>query len=194
MRAIGVIVALTWAGLWLTPDQQGQRHFRRGEFAEAAAAFRDPLWRGTAWYRAGEFEKAASEFARLETPEARYNEGNAWLMLGKYDQAIQKYDDALKQHPDWTDAQENRALALARGKLMDQGGGDLGDQKLGADDVVFDQNKPPGGQETVMAGEQATSDQAVQALWLRRVQTEPADFLKSKFAYQQAQRSQEADQ
>lgn len=28
------------------------------------------------------------------------------------------------------------------------------------------------------------SDEAVRALWLKRVQTRPADFLRAKFAYQ----------
>lgn len=192
--ATAIVVAVTWAGLWLTPDQQGQRFFRRGEFAQAAEAFENPLWRGAAWYRAGEFEKAAGEFARDSTPEAQYNEGNAWLMLGKYDQAVASYERALKQRPDWKQARENRDLAVARGKLRQQQGGDLGDQQEGADEVVFDQNKPPGGQDTVVAGQQATSDAAVQALWLRRVQTRPADFLKAKFAYQQARAAEGGDQ
>ena len=62
----------------------------------------------------------------------------------------------------------------------------MGDQQLGADDLVFDKNKPPGGQDTEVAGEQAVSNATVQALWLRNVQTRPADFLKAKFAYQRA--------
>lgn len=184
MKRFGLLFAVTWIGLWLTSDQQGQRHFKRGEFAEAAAAFQDPMWRGTSWYRAGEFEKAAQEFARLATPEANYNEGNAWLMRGKYDQAIASYERALGKRPAWNEARDNRNLAIARKKRIDQQGGDAGDQRLGADEVVFDQNKPPGGQDTVIAGQQATSDAAVQALWLRRVQTKPADFLKAKFAFQ----------
>jgi len=52
----------------------------RGEFVEAAQAFRDPMWQGAACYRAGEFEKAAQAFARRDTAEAHYNQGNAWLM------------------------------------------------------------------------------------------------------------------
>jgi len=28
------------------------------------------------------------------------------------------------------------------------------------------------------------SDRALQAMWLRRIQTKPADFLRAKFAYQ----------
>lgn len=194
-RALSVAV-ITWAGLWLTPDQQGQRLFERKEFAAAAQAFHDPMWQGAAWYRAGEFEKAAQAFARRDSAEAFYNQGNAQVLLGKYDAAIASYDRALEKRPDWKEAVDNRALAAARAKLVEQKGGDMGDQQIGADKVVFDKdakNKDEG-QETEVAGGKALSDQAIQALWLRRVQTRPADFLKAKFAYQQAVRAEPGGQ
>lgn len=175
---------------FLTPDQQGQRHFQRGEFAPAAKAFHDPMWQGTAWYRAGEFEKAAQAFARPDTAEAYFNQGNAWLMRGKYDTAITCYDQALEKRLGWKEATENRALASARMKMTEAPGGDLGDQKLGADKIVFDKKAKNEGQETEVAGGKALSDQEMQALWLRRVQTRPADFLKAKFSYQQAARAE----
>ena len=56
--------------------------------------------------------------------------------------------------------------------------------QIGADEITFDKQKSPSGQDTELQQEQALSDQAMQALWLRKVQTRPADFLKSKFAYQ----------
>ncbi|QGQ24544.1 tetratricopeptide repeat protein [Gimesia benthica] len=181
-----LIVALSWTGWWLTPDQRGQRLFRDKQYRQAAEVFTDPDWQGAAWYRAGEFEKAAQAFARGSSPEARFNVGNAWMLLGKYEQAIAEYERALKLRPDWKAAEENRALAKARAKLRETQGGDLGDQQEGADEVVFDLNKERGGQDTQITGEQAASDNAVQAIWLRRVQTNPADFLRSKFAYQSA--------
>jgi Ca-activated chloride channel family protein len=62
----------------------------------------------------------------------------------------------------------------------------MGDQKIGADEIVFDSAGKNAGQDTEIAGAQALSDQEIQALWLRRVQTRPADFLKAKFAFQLA--------
>jgi Ca-activated chloride channel family protein len=174
------------ADLWFTPDQQGQRLFQRGEFAEAAEVFRDPMWQGAAWFRAGEFERAGQAFARRDTAEAHYNQGNAWLMRGKYETAIASYDRALEKRPDWKEASDNRALAIARARMVEQKGGDMGDQMIGADKIVFDKTAKNGGQETEVAGGKALSDQEVQSLWLRRVQTRPADFLKAKFAYQVA--------
>lgn len=182
-----LLASLTWAGLWLTPDQQGKRAFSRGDFMIAAEKFHDPQWRATALYRAGEFEKAAKAFALGNSPEAAFNQGNSWLMNGKYEAAITSYDRALSQRPDWKGALENRELAAARKKMTDTTGGDQGDQKLGADKIVFDKNQKNEGQDTEVTGSQSASSEQIQALWLRRVQTRPADFLKAKFAYQHAE-------
>ncbi len=189
MKTASIIFAATWVGLWLTPDQQGQRLFKQEKFTAAAEVFQDPMRQGVAWYRAGEFEKAVQAFARVSSPESSYNQGNAWVFLGKYDRAIASYRHALELRPHWQEAQENLELAKARAKRMDSKGGDMGDQKLGADEIVFDKNKPKGGQDTEIAGEQAVSNASVQAIWLRQVQTKPADFLKAKFAYQHANES-----
>ena len=182
----------SWSKLWFTPDQQGQRLFQRGEFVEAAKAFHDPMWQGTAWYRAGEFEKAAQAFARRDSAEAHFNQGNAWLMRGNYEAAVACYERALAQRPDWKEATENRSLAMTRARMVEQKGGDLGDQKLGADKMVFDKNRRNGGQDTEVTGGKALSDQEIQAMWLRRVQTQPSDFLRAKFAYQKALAQEEA--
>lgn len=186
MTRFYLLLAISWVGLWFTPDQQGSQLMRQKQYVDAAAVFDDPMRQGIAWYRAGEFEKAAQAFARVTSAEGRFNLGNAWTMLGKYDKAITSYDEALAKRPEWQAAQENRALAAARAKLVESPGGDFGDQLIGADEIVFDQNKPPGGQETEVTGDKAMSDATVQAIWLRNVQTNPADFLKAKFAYQKS--------
>lgn len=192
MKTFALMAAITWAGLWLTPDQQGQRYFQNDEFVQAAQVFRDPMWQGTAWYRAGEFEKAIRSFARRDTADAHFNQGNAWLMHGKYETAIAWYDRALKQRPDWKEATDNRALAAARAKMLERKGGDMGDQQIGADKIVFNNKAPHEGQDTEVEGGKALTDQQIQALWLRRVQTRPADFLKAKFFYQLAQETENA--
>jgi Ca-activated chloride channel family protein len=189
MKTFAFIAAI-WTSIWFTPDQQGQRDFNRGEFEAAAQSFVDPMWQGVAWYRAGEFERAAQIFARLDSAEANFNQGNAWLMRGQYETAITSYGRALEKRPDWRAAQENRELAVARAEMVERQGGEMGDQKIGADEIVFDKKKNSGRQDTEIAGEQAGSDATVQAMWLRRVQTKPADFLKAKFAYQNAMQAE----
>ena len=189
---LAIVGTIAWWGAWFTPDQQGQRLMNRGEFPAAAETFRDPMRRGVAWFRAGEFERAEQAFARLGTRDAEFNRGNCLIMRGKYEDAIQRFDRALELDPEFEDAQINRDIAIARAKLVERKGGDMGDQKIGADEIVFDKNKKSGGQDTETEGSQPLSDSEMQALWLRRVQTRPADFLKSKFAYQLSAGEQEA--
>jgi len=111
-------------------------------------------------------------------------------MQGKYEAAIERYDRALDLRPEMKDAQVNREIAAARAKKVERQGGDMGDQLLGADEITFDKASNAEGQETETIGEQPLSDAQMQAMWLRRVQTKPAEFLKSKFAYQFATDSQ----
>ncbi len=183
----------SFANLWLTPDQQGARLVAHGRWEEAARRFQDPMWQGVALYRAGRFEESAAAFGRLGTPDAAFDRGNALLMRGKYDDAIASYDRALARRPDWREAQANRELAEARkAKLAppaDDAGGTGG--QVAPDQVVFDagaeRSADPGQTETVAGG--PLDDEQVQALWLRRVQTKPADFLRAKFAYQLSRRA-----
>ncbi|UCF69659.1 MAG: VWA domain-containing protein, partial [Acidobacteriota bacterium] len=85
--------------LWWTADQQGRQQFERENYAKAAARFEDVMWKGVASYRAGEFEQAADAFARLATPKASFNLGNAYAMLGRYEEAITAYEAALADRP-----------------------------------------------------------------------------------------------
>lgn len=188
---IQLLAAMTWWRFWFTPDQQGQRLMNHGHFQAAAETFRDPMRQGVAWFRAGRFAKAEQAFARVETPAAEFNRGNCLIMRGNYEEAVKRFERALALNPEFEDARINRQIALARAKLVEKKGGHMGDQKIGADEIVFDKNKKSGGQETEIEGSQPLSDSAMQALWLRRVQTRPADFLKVKFAYQLAAGEQE---
>lgn len=180
-----LLITITWSSLWLSPDQEGMFHYNRGEFAFAAQAFLDPGWQGASWYKAGEFKKAAQAFSRSDTAEDNYNQGNALLMLGKYEDAIVSYDKALQKKPEWREALDNRELATARAKSLEHEGGNMTDGMLGADEIVFDNKAGKSGESEDIDGGDAVSNQEIQALWLRRVQARPADFLKAKFAFQQ---------
>lgn len=201
MRILAFVCLLAWsvpgwtdgwpadlAGWWLTPDQQGQLLFDQERFLEAAERFEDPARRGAAYYRGGDFERAAGTFGRLRTPDAAYNRGNALVMLGRYDEAIESYELALDLQPGWADAQENLAIAIARKARLappeDDAGGTGG--MLEADEIVFDDSgrAARSGAETVSDSETELSDEELRAVWLRRVQSDPADFLSARFAWQ----------
>ena len=178
----------------LTPDQQAYRSYARGEFAVAAERFSDPMWRGVALFRQGEFEKSAETFVGVDTADAAFNQGNSLLMLGQYDAAAARYSRALELRPEWDAAISNREIALARAAMLKQEGGDMTGGMLGADDIVFTKGQtPPGGGDELSDEGAARSDEELRAIWLRQVQTKPADFLAAKFAYQQAMRSVQGD-
>jgi len=184
----GLAFGAGWVDWWLTADQQGDRLFDQERYLEAAGVFESPERRGAAFFRGGDFESAAAVFGRLRTPEAAYNRGNALVMLGRYDEAIKSYEDALKLRPGWTQAGENLAVASARKQRLappesDDGG--TGGQ-LEADEIVFDDsgrvNKS--GSEQVTEGGEVLAEDELRAVWLRRVQNDPAEFLRTRFAYQ----------
>jgi Ca-activated chloride channel family protein len=180
---------------WQTPDQQGQRLFEKGEFLAAAEAFEDPAWRGAAYFRGGDFESAASVYGRLRSPEAAYNRGNALVMLGRYEEAIEAYGRALDGRPDWAEAERNREIARVRLERLappdDDAGGTGG--MLGADELVFDDSGRvnESGSEAVAEGGEM-SEEELRSVWLRRVENDPADFLRARFAYQLYRDEQEA--
>src|SRR5471032_1656887 len=61
-----------WRNLLLTPDQRGRVLMSWARAAEAAETFRDPLWRGVALFRAGEFKTAAEVLSRVGGAEGVY--------------------------------------------------------------------------------------------------------------------------
>lgn len=174
---------LGWRDLWLTPDQLGRVLLAQNRPADAARAFRDPLWRGVALFRAGDFKAAAQAFAARDTAEGAYDQGNALVMLGQYEDALKRYDRALSLRPGWPEALNNREIARIRGERRKADGPAAEQPDLPPDQVVFDKDKR-GGDDATIQGDKTMSDEAVRALWLKRVQTRPADFLRAKFAYQ----------
>ena len=187
--AVGSYSLGTGAVSLFTPDQQGYRFYERGEFGKAAIRFADPMWMGIVLFRQGEFEKSAGVFAGIDTAESAFNHGNALVMQGKYAEAAERYARALTLRPEWQDAIVNREIALARAARLKQEGGDMTGGMLGADEIVFTKGKsPPAAGEEQTEGGKEMSDAELRTVWLRQVQTKPADFLEAKFAYQHAMR------
>ncbi len=171
----------------LTPDQKGYRLFSQQRFAESAENFSDPLWQGAAYFRAGDFKAAAGVFAGYDTAEAAFNHGTSLVMLGKYEEAVLRYERALELKPGWAEAETNLAIARSRAVALKKEGGNMTGGKLGADEIVFEKGtSSPEAENEVVTGGEEMSDADMRAIWLRNVQTKPADFLKVKFAYQYA--------
>jgi Ca-activated chloride channel family protein len=180
----------------LTADQRGYRAFDQGNYSRASQQFVDPAWRGASLYRAGEFKQAASLFATMDTADGAFNHGNSLVMQGLYEEAAGRYSRALELRPGWSAAERNLEIAQSRAKALEKKGGNMTDGKLGADDFQFSNNpdSAQSSQEELLQSEIATDDASLQQIWLRQVQTRPADFLRSKFAYQLSSQRQGGDE
>ncbi|MGB0414992.1 MAG: hypothetical protein ACPGJU_11170 [Coraliomargarita sp.] len=180
--------ALTLASGGLrTPEQAGYSLYSKSEYKKAAETFTDSYWKAIALYRDGQFKAAANIFAGFDSAEGAFNHGNALLFQGNYEQATKRYERALELRPEWEDAKINRAIAVARAEALDFEGANMTDGKIGADDYVIN-NEPSSNQndndQTEVVESTELSDAELRTVWLRQVQTDPADFLKSKFNYQ----------
>ncbi len=96
-----------WNDLWLTPDQQADKSFKAQNYQQAAETFKDPLWKASAYYRAGQYEQALQQYSQFDSADALYNKGNTLANLQKFPQAIKAYEQALKQNPEFKDAKKN---------------------------------------------------------------------------------------
>ncbi|MFT4563738.1 MAG: Ca-activated chloride channel family protein [Gammaproteobacteria bacterium] len=114
MLCVGIVVGsytpAASAGWWATADQEAAEKFNQNDFASAAETFEDPAWGAAANYRAGRYAEAAEQLADAPNPEARYNLGNSFARLGRYEEALAAYDMTLAANADHEDAKHNKKL------------------------------------------------------------------------------------
>jgi Ca-activated chloride channel family protein len=102
--------AFEWRDLWQTDDQQAISALQDEDAATAQALFKDPQWRGSAAYKAGDYQTAIDAFMENDSADGLYNRGNGLAKSGDLDGAIEAYNQALKLQPDMADAMANRDL------------------------------------------------------------------------------------
>ena len=117
LLASSEVRALEWSELWQRPDQQGQKAFETGDLAGAIDRFEDPSWRGTAAYRAEDYDQAISAFRDGKTSESRYNLANSLAKNGQLKEALAAYEQLLAEQPGHVDATFNRDLVK---KVLEQ--------------------------------------------------------------------------
>ncbi|MCA0395264.1 MAG: VWA domain-containing protein [Proteobacteria bacterium] len=125
--------------LWRRADQVEHARLRAG--AEA--------------YRQKQYDQAGDDWRGLSGADAAYNRGNALAKAGRYDEALQAYDEALRLQPGMADAVANRATVEAAKRQPPKGGGQgRQDRKDGQD---------PQRQSGKEAGDASPSSQAQQS-------------------------------
>ena len=177
------------ADWFLTPDQQGRIAFDRKQFKRAAELFVDPLWRGYALYRSGQYDDAVLVLDRVETAQAAFIQGMANIKGRHYRDGVRAFETALVRDPDFPGAADNLETAqrivdyVEAARLASDTGEDRG---IGADEEVYD-NESGQGEETLrergseVGGDLMTTDQ-----WMNTVDTRTEDFLRMRFALEAA--------
>ncbi len=177
-----------FVNVWLTADQQARLAFERKDYSIAADRFDDPSWQGVAHYKNGAYAEAAEAFGRIGSAEAFFNRGNAFMKRFEFSKAITAYEQAVAEAPDWQAAADNLALARYTLDYVEEAREQGSTGKLEADDVVYD-NERSRGQETTVDRESALEAASAEK-WMRSVDTETADFLRSRFQLEAAHRGE----
>ena len=171
--------------LFITSDQLGLHYYEKKEYAKAAQTFENISLKGAAYYRDGIFDKSKAEYQNLTSKEERFNLGNTFVMLGKYDFAIESYEQALKIDKNFKVAQENLCLAKARKDLKGDENNKGEGAGTGEGETDFD-NQEGKGKDSDSAEKK---EQSGNPNWLDRLQTGPKEFLKNKISYQYQMRN-----
>ena len=122
--------SLSW---WQTPfmndNQEALNSYQRGKYKDAVNQFNDDTWKASSLYKSGDYEGALNAFKSIPGPESLYNQGNALAKLGKLEDAIKKYDQALSEAPDFDDARTNKKIVedLLKQQQQDQNQNENGD-------------------------------------------------------------------
>ena len=179
------------ADWFFTPEQQGRLAYQRKDYAHAAELFTDPLWRGYALYRDGQYEAAAEVLGRVETAEAAFIQGMADIKSRSYRDGVRAFEMALERDPDYPNAVENLAVAreivdyVERVREQSDTGEEAG---IGADEVVLDNESGRGAETQIEVPQEDGTGLMTTEQWMNTVDTRTGDFLRQRFAIEAAQR------
>ena len=114
------VEALEWQDLWQTPDQQASEAMKAENYEAAKDLFEDSRWRGSAAFKAGDFDQAIADFSQDDSAIGDYNHGNALAKAGDLEGAIEAYNNALSKEPKMKDAKFNLDLVEQLKDQQDQ--------------------------------------------------------------------------
>jgi len=152
------VMALEWQDVWKTPDQQASEAMTAENYEAAKGLFQDSRWRGSAAFKAGDFDQAIADFSQDESATGDYNHGNALAKSGDLQGAIKAYNNALSKEPKMEDARFNLDLVE---QLKDQQDQDQQDQEQ-QDQDQQNQEQQDQGQQDQEQQDQGQQDQEQQ--------------------------------
>ncbi|MPW35853.1 VWA domain-containing protein [Vibrio sp. B1Z05] len=203
-------VSSAWTNLWLTTDQQGQWHFNRQRYLQAATHFQDPMRKGIAYYYAAEYSLAHSAFLNADSANGAFYAGIALARQREYLKARDLFAYLLSEKR-WPLTPELRSqiehnLMVMQG-IVDEvnrlSASQAGTTDGAEDSIELGDNPQTGDgaedtavaemmlKESLNANEILGSEELADK-WLRRVESDPKLFLRAKFQIQRStQQAQE---
>ena len=193
-------------------DYQGQQQFEKGNYQEAAELYEDEMRKGIAYYKAGNFEMAIQSFSKDSTANGAYNLGLAYYKNGDLAAAQMAFGLAVELDPtmenaaniqteisrnlggesevnpeEAQEAQEKQTAQNSENKSPEDlsGGGqkatkkDMEKERL-EETVNTDVRK--GKELTEVPDDMGPAPSSPQKVMMRKVDDDPALFLKRKFA------------
>lgn len=112
--------AFDWNDLWLNKNQQAMRALENEQADTASNLFQDNAWKAAAKYKAGDYAAAEELLNRSSDIRSLYNKANALAKQGRYEEAIEAYDEVLKSEPEHDDAKYNKELVEKELKKQQQ--------------------------------------------------------------------------
>ncbi len=206
---------MSFKDLWFTKDYQAQQLYEQGDFKNAAELFTDPIRKGVAYYKEGNYDKAIKAFSQDTTAKGAYNLGLAYYKNGDYAAAELAFGMAVEINPEMGDARTNQLLMQNIVAGTDEVKPEDAKESEPSEQAQNIENKDPedlggGGQEATKEDmekerkeettntdirkgkeldevpdnfESGKQDES-QKILMRKVDDDPALFLKRKFAHQ----------
>lgn len=103
------VYAADWQAWFKNNDQNALSAYQQEQFSAAGSADNLAL-KGAALYKQGQFEEAASVLKNTTSAIGQYNYANALAKSGQLEAALEAYDSALKQDPEFQQALDNQKL------------------------------------------------------------------------------------
>ena len=103
----------TFNDLWYTKEYQAQKMYDAENYLDAAIAFEDPLRKGAAYYKAGDFISAKTAFEKDTSTTGLYNLGLTYAKLGMLDKSQEVFEKVLQREPNNKNAAANLQHIIA---------------------------------------------------------------------------------
>lgn len=88
-------VTQNFVDLWYTKDYQGQMDYDKKNYKKAASEFKDPLHKGVAYFKAGDYAEAKKAFEQDTSSIGKYNLGMTYAKMGDLEKSKRIFEELV---------------------------------------------------------------------------------------------------